>query len=486
MRTTVFIALAVLATAPGEEIIRIDPHAAGKPFPHYWERMFGSGRANLSLRESYRQDLKAVKRATDFEYIRFHAIFHDENGVYMEDNSGRPVYNWTYVDQIYDGLLANGVRPFVELSFMPAQLADHASPHAFWYRPNVGPPKDWRRWGQLVEEFTGHLTGRYGVEEVAHWYFEVWNEPNIDFWTGVPKFETYMRLYAEAARAVKRVDSRLRVGGPATAQAAWIPEFLAWAVRENLPVDFVSTHAYANDTSQDLFGTNEAIPRREMLARAVRKVYEQVKASGRPGTPIIWSEFNASYKNEVQVTDSPFMGPWLANTIRACDGMAAMMSYWSFSDVFEEQGVARTPFYGGYGLIAVGNIPKAAYNDFRLLHRLGTERVPAAQDSAIVTRRADGSLAIAIWNYSEPEQAGSPRVYRLAFGGSAPGLRMSVVDREHGSALRAWQAMGSPPFPSSKQREELRKAAELPSPAVITGNSITLPPHGLALIETKP
>ena len=109
-------------TPPTEEIT-IDTRAATRPFPHYWEQMFGSGRAILSLRDSYRSDLRAMKAATGIRYVRFHAIFHDEVGMYAEDSQGQPVYNWSYVDQIYDGLLENGVRPFVEMSFMPRALA---------------------------------------------------------------------------------------------------------------------------------------------------------------------------------------------------------------------------------------------------------------------------------------------------------------------------------------------------------------------------
>src|ERR1700757_3781251 len=104
-------------------VIVVDPSAPAHPLPHFWEEMFGSGRAILSLRDSYRRDLRDVKNATDFKYIRFHAIFHDEVGVYGEDPSGAPIYNFSYVDQIYDGLLENGVHPFIELSFMPRKLA---------------------------------------------------------------------------------------------------------------------------------------------------------------------------------------------------------------------------------------------------------------------------------------------------------------------------------------------------------------------------
>src|ERR1700736_2226980 len=176
----VLILFAALPAQPAE-IISIDAHATGRPFPHFCERMFGSGRAILSLRESYRQDLRDTKAITGFEYVRFHAIFHDEVGLYDEDANGKPIYNFSYVDQIYDGLIANKVRPFVELSFMPKKLtSDPNALHACWYKQNVAPPKDWDKWGQLSEAFTRHLVERYGIEDVSQWYFEVWNEPNLN------------------------------------------------------------------------------------------------------------------------------------------------------------------------------------------------------------------------------------------------------------------------------------------------------------------
>jgi xylan 1,4-beta-xylosidase len=267
-------------------------------------------------------------------------------GVYDEDAQGRPVYNFSYVDRVYDGLLENGVKPFVELSFMPRKLAANLTPHPFWYKPFLSPPNDPAKWGALIEAFTKHLVDRYGKDEVEKWYFEVWNEPNIDFWDGVPKQATYFQLYDETAAAVKKVDPKIRVGGPATAQAAWVDSFIAHCTQNRVPFDFVSTHVYGNDTSKDVFGNDVPIPRRDMVARAVKKVYDQVKTLAAPDTPIIWSEYNATYMTQQEVTDSAFMGPWLANNIRECDGLANIMSYWTFSDVFEEQGVVKTPSTG--------------------------------------------------------------------------------------------------------------------------------------------
>jgi xylan 1,4-beta-xylosidase len=473
------------------ETIDIDATQAGRPFPHFWERVFGSGRAALSLRESYRDDLRRMKRDIGLEYVRFHGIFDDENGVYSEDREGRPAYNWSYVDQIYDGLLANHVRPFVELSFMPAALACSQVPYAFWYKPLPAPPRDYGKWGGLIENFARHLVERYGTDEVSQWYFEVWNEPNIEFWTGVPKQETYFRLYRTTAEALKRASGRLRVGGPATAQAAWIGQFIAWCAREKAPLDFITTHIYANDTSQDVFGTHERIGRRDMVARAVKKVYEEVRSSAMPGVPIHWTEYNASYKNEEEVTDSAFMGPWLANNIRECDGMATTMSYWTFSDVFEEQGVVKTPFYGGFGLIAAGGIPKASFNAFRMLHELGDRRLPAASESALATRREDGSLAIAVWNYSDPEEKGSPREFVLKFRGVRDGAaaQITLLDAGHGSALGVWKSMGSPSHPTREQQARLREAGKLETAEAVEVRGrplrVKLGDKALALLEVR-
>jgi xylan 1,4-beta-xylosidase len=470
--------------------ITVDASAPAHPFPHFWEKMFGSGRAILSLRESYRNDLRETKRITGFGYVRFHAIFHDEVGVYDEDKDGQRIYNFSYVDQIYDGLLENHVRPFVELSFMPKKLtSDPNALHPFWYKQNVAPPKDWNKWEQLVEKFARHLVDRYGVDEVAQWYFEVWNEPNIDFWAGNPKEETYYELYDHAAHAIKRVSPRLLVGGPATAQAAWVDRFLAHCKQKNVPVDFASTHVYGNDKAEDVFGTHEKIPRTQMVCRAVRKVHDQIAASPYPDMPLIWSEFNADYGNDRKVTDSAFMGPWMADTIRQCDGLTQMMSYWAFSDVFEEQGVVKTPFYGGFGLFAERGIPKPAFNDFALLHQLGDMRLEANSDSTLVTRRKDGSLAIAVWNLFLPEETGSPKTLTLRFKnlGSAYSASVTIVDGEHGSPLPAWDKLGRPALLSLQQIEALRKAAALPSPRredIQDGSlTLTLQPHALALIE---
>src|ERR1700691_4265925 len=269
----------------------------------------------------------------------------------------------------------------------------------------------------MITQLMKHIVDRYGIDEVSSWYFEVWNEPNLDFWTGAPRQKTYFELYDHTARDIKAVSPRLRVGGPATAQAAWIPDMIKHAEKTHVPLDFVSTHVYGNDTASDVFGTDENIPRDQMVCRSVKKVHDEIKASSQPNMPLIWSEFNAAYDNVVEVTDSVYMAPWLATTIAQCDGLTEMVSYWSFSDVFEEQGVVKTPFYGGFGLIAAGNLPKPSFYAMSLLHELGDERVENNNSDVLVTKSKDGSLVVAIWDIVSPGSTGTPKTIKLELKG---------------------------------------------------------------------
>jgi xylan 1,4-beta-xylosidase len=482
-----FFVCAFVAHARAQEQVEIDAGATATPFPHFWEQMFGSGRAILSLRESYREDLQAVKHVTDFRYVRFHAILHDEVGVYNEDEHGVPVYNFAYVDQIYDGLLKNGVRPVVEISFMPKKLAFNPDAlHPFWYKQNVSPPKSWEKWDGLMTNLARHLVERYGIDEVAQWYFEVWNEPNIDFWGGVPRQKTYFELYDHTARDLKAVSPRLRVGGPATAAAAWVPEFLKHTTDNKVPVDFISSHGYADDTVEDLFGTNEQIPMDERVCRAIGKVRMQMKAAGKPDLPLFWTEWNVPGMMESR--DTIYVGPALANTVRQCDGLIDMMSFWTFSDVFEEGGPIPRPFGGQFGLRAEGGINKPSYYGFELLHQLGDRRLANKSNNIIVTKTKDGGIAIAAWNIVDPDQHGTTRTMTFLFRGvshSAHAL-LQRVDPEHGNVLKAYAAMGRPIYPTTKQVEQLNRESALPSPEETTLRegklSLTLEPNALVLI----
>jgi xylan 1,4-beta-xylosidase len=476
-----------------QETVTIDAHAKATPLPHFWEQMFGSGHANLAMREAWRDDLSAVKSITEMKYVRFHGILDDENGVYTEDEHGKQQYNFTYVNEIYDGMLARGVRPFVEISFMPKQLAAHPAPHAFWYKPNVAPPKDYAKWDALIRAFAQNLIDRYGSDEVAQWYFEVWNEPNIDFWVGQPKQSTYFELYSHTARALKSVSPRLRVGGPASAAEEWVPAFLKYMHDNNVPVDFLSTHGYADENYEHTFTPANLPPMDDRLCAAMAHVKQQIAASPMPKIPWFVTEWNVIGIDKAR--DTTFVGPAVANTIRECDGLANIMSFWTFDDVFEESGVKREPFDGGFGLIAPYSIRKPSFNAFVMLHHLGNERLANNAKDVLVTRRPDGSLVVAVWNIADPPGAhqhggaGAEKHMQLSFENVPADAKVSItrLDPTHGNTLAAYQKMGSPRYPTETQVRELNEAAKLSPPEETTLRdgkiSVDLPVNSLVMLD---
>lgn len=502
-RLLVLAAVSAVAFAPcvslrAQETVSVDAGGPTTPFPHFWEKMFGSGRANLMLRESWREDVRAVHGVTGFTYVRGHGILHDENGVYNEDEHGNAVYNFAYVDQIYDGLLKAGVKPVVEVSFMPKKLAFNPdSLHPFWYKQNVSPPKDMRKWDALMTALAQNLVGRYGIEEVSTWYFEVWNEPNIDFWNGIPRDKSYFELYEHTARALKAVSPRLRVGGPATAAADWVAPFLKYVNERHVPLDFVTSHGYADDTIDNLFPDNPSVPRDtpmdDRVCLAINKVRGQMKAAGKGDVPLFWTEWNVQGQSESR--DTTFVGPALANTIRACDGSVDMMSFWTFSDVFEEGGPIPKPFEGNFGLRAEFGINKPSFYDFALLHRLGNERLQNASKNVIVTRTADGAVALAAWNLLDPAEngqpasVGKPKVMRFEFKGVPARAKVTVerVDDEHGNVLPVYAGMGKPVYPTPQQVDEMNRRTALPAPEQMTLKDgrleLTLEPNALVLVR---
>ena len=228
--------------------IEVDLKTTDGALEHIWSRCGGSDRAAITLREQWRNDLTRAHTEMGLERVRFHGIFNDELGVYAPSIlSAKKAPNWQNVDQVYDGLLARGVRPFVELSFMPKYLASGKQAFGF-YGGNITPPVSFEAWGDFIKAFVTHLVDRYGSDEIRQWQFEVWNEPNLVFFWSSDQ-ATYFELYKHTVQAIKSVDPRIEVGGPSTALTAWIPEFLAYCQQNQLPVDFVSTHIYAGRRS---------------------------------------------------------------------------------------------------------------------------------------------------------------------------------------------------------------------------------------------
>lgn len=480
------------AAAANERTMTIDLQSITGDLPHYWEKAAGSDRTAVGLRAQWRQDLVRAHRDTGIQSIRCHGLFDDEMGI-AQNGAGR--FNFLYVDEIYDFMLDNGVRPFVELSFMPEAFASSAN-RVFAYKGNISPPRNWKDWHDMVQAFTQHCVKRYGIAELSNWRFEVWNEPNISFWAGTQA--DYFELYRQSVLAIKSVDQRLQVGGPATAQLDWIPDLIQYCTQKDLPLDFVSSHIYPTDPQRPIFGKDNLYPYDEVIPRGLEHVNQQISASAMPHLPLWiteWSSQNPAF---------------IAETLKDCIGLAETMSYWTFSNVFEEGGVPSGIFNNTFGMLDQWGIARPSLHAFAFLHQLGDKRLQASDGPLLATRRADGSPAVLVWNLiptkssglslaammaSHPgseKPEGEPLTLHLRVKGANGRKRVTVreVNNEVGTALPAWQAMGSPEYPSQDQIKTLRAAAELPKPATHTlaaGEpaefAITLPPNGLALLE---
>jgi xylan 1,4-beta-xylosidase len=218
-------------------------------------------------------------------------------------------------------------------------------------------------------------------------------------------------------------------------------------------------------------------------------VHDQIAASARPGLPLMWTEWNVPSFGPLNARDTSYVGAALADDIRQCDGLVNMMSFWTFSDVFEEGGPGREPFNGSFGLIALGGIKKPSYSAFALLHKLGPERILPDSSNVLVTRRRDGSLAIAAWNLVDPDKTGTARSVDFEFHGVPldSHVRVSRADSEHGNTLAAFQKMGSPRYPTRAQVRDLNRVAEKASVqrSQLSRGSIKLqvPVNGVLLLE---
>jgi xylan 1,4-beta-xylosidase len=472
--------------------VRIDTREAAGPLPHIWEECAGSDRAAITMRESWRKDLERWKQEAGLKRVRFHGIFNDEMGVFapsiLTPKPKQP--NFRNVDEVYDGLVARGVSPFIELGFMPKVLASGTRSFGF-YNANVSPPASMDAWADFIKAFVGHLADRYGLEAVRTWPFEVWNEPDLPFFWGGDQ-QKYFELYKATAVAVKSIDPALTVGGPATSGSHWLSEFTAWCGPNNAPVDFITTHMYAGGDQKKDFGPDSNLAQADVIPEAMRLARQKIDRSSLKGRPLWLSEWSS---------DSPAM---IAHVIAGCLPYCQAMSQWTLSATYEELGVNRHLLKESdtaWGMMVRG-IAKPSFNTYKLLHRLGSERLNASGPT-LASRTAQGRVSALVWNLADVNQAtGNPyqdyqRVVKgeakqlvVEFAGARPGqkVRVSYVDQERGSPMPAWRKLGSPEYIKMADIELLRKSAEIPAPEIMRLDAarrltLDLPPEGVALVE---
>ena len=443
----------------------IEIPASGRPFKNNATYCVGTGRIGLALQKEYLEHLKIVQESIGFKYIRGHGIFSDDVGIYREyeiDGEIHTFYNFTYLDRIIDSYLELGIRPFLELGFMPEKLKS-GEQTIFYWKGNVTPPTSYEKWAGLVKATLNHLIERYGREEVITWPVEVWNEPNIGFWAGT--MEEYFTLYEYSARAVKEVDPRIQVGGPVICGVEtekWLRAFFEFCIESGAPLDFVSRHCYtANQPTlrgHYIYHTlNEPTYMIEELkeTRAIMADYPQIA-----DLPLHITEFNSSYVPVCPVHDTDFHAAYIARILSEAGEYADSYSYWTFSDVFEEQDVPKAVFHGGFGLVALNSIKKPTFYAFEFFSRAGKELL--YRDDNLLVTRDENRYVIIGWNWGEKKENDTAKSYKLKLPAISEEaiLIKKEVGGAQGNPLRTWSNLGKPRTLNKEQLAVLQASAE--------------------------
>ncbi|HET6985837.1 MAG TPA: xylan 1,4-beta-xylosidase [Kribbella sp.] len=470
--------------------VTVDAVAEGIELATPWVPMVGSERLSqlLCTERSGGHEIgaeleQALRRMHDeigVRTVRAHAIFHDDTRVYAEVD-GEPSYDFEVVDAIYDKLLAIGLRPVVELGFMPRDLASDPSKTVFAYGAIISPPKSYGRWHDLVRALVQHLVERYGLDEVLTWDFEVWNEANLEvFWSGT-KAE-WLHLYDVTAAAVKSVDERLAIGGPSSAAAGWVDDLLAHAAAEGTPVDFVSTHTYGS-------------PPLDVRASLERHGFGDAR--------ILWTEWGVTPTHFNPINDSVFSGVFLLRGMRSAAGRVDALAYWVASDHFEELGRPPRLLHGGFGLQTVGGLAKPRYHAMTMLSRLGPVELPVSVSGdgggslieAWASRDRD-RIAVLLWNLTldQTKAAGAPELSRTVHI-ELPGVDPSwtatatTLGIGVGDVAAAATDLGIGDWPTDDELAKLAEWSKLVStPLEWTGSGLdlTLPMPSAILVELAP
>ena len=427
----------------------------------------GTGRMGLALQQAYQDQLRLVQEEIGFSHIRGHGLFSDDMAIYqeyLEDGVRKVEYNYTYLDMVMDSYRRLGLSPFLELGFMPDKLASGRQTLFYW-KANTTPPRDYGLWADMVQQLLRHLMERYGADEVVTWPIEVWNEPNLPgFWEKADR-EAYLKLFAVTFRAVKEVDPRFGVGGPAICgvqDAVWMRTFLDFCRREGLFPDFITRHHYTTEPPEASghYGYAKLSDPEYGFAnlQSTRDIVDSYPEFA--GLPIHLTEFNTSYIPNCPLHDTNQNAAYLAHQLSRLGDVNESYSYWTFGDIFEEQGVPFSPFHGGFGLVANGGIPKPAFWTFAFYKRLQEFGGVCAyrDDAAVILRREDGSCQGVVWNHKSG--AGDLNLdFALPVPDGVYTLVTKTVDEDCCNPLKVWHDLGEPPCPDERQNRLLKESA---------------------------
>ena len=497
--------------------IQVDAGTSEGPVRPVWS-FFGYDEPNYTYAENGKKLLAELRGlSTAPVYVRVHNLLTSGDGsaslkwgstnAYTEDAEGRPVYDWEIVDRIFDTFHEKGITPLVEVGFMPEALSTHPQPYKHDF-PNGNiftgwayPPKDYAKWEELVYQFAKHLRERYGDKEFKNWLWEVWNEPDIDYWKG--SREEFFKLYDFAAHGILRAVPDAKVGGPDTTGAAgakaaeFLRAFLEHCARgenaatgkQGAPLSFISFHPKGSP----VWKSDHVQMRVERELLSVEKGFEVVASFPEwRGTPVILGEWDpegcaacsARNKPENAYRNGNLYAVYTAEalkdtlTLSEATGVNLMgVVTWSFE--FEGQ-----PYFEGYRELATNGIDKPVLNAFRMFGMLRGERVKLISDSAAaretvlhpgeakiegvdgLAARGARKLEIIVWNYREEDIAEPARKLRIEIVGLPASVKRAkveefAIDEERSNSYTSWKKMGKPQSPTAKERAALETASRL-------------------------
>lgn len=493
-------------------IIEIKKDVPLVPFHKHWQFCVGSPHATYALRKDYFEHLKLVHDELGIQRVRFHGIFCDDMHTMHKMSDVMPLpgagnyseqsFRWCAV--AYDNVLAAGMKPFVELGFMPRDLAAKKKHGMFFYKPNISPPKDLTKWTDYVQSFVRFLIDRYGLDEVRQWYFEVWNEPDlkIPFFAGTQK--DYFELYATTVKAIKEIDGSLMVGGPATSGSKWVPELLAFCKEQNVPIDFVTTHMYAGDPlggvessaekedvkfnfnalaaiklkkqlphdsllplMREVFVSNEApngLSRDALIKSAVKAKKDAL------GLPVYYTEWNMCATFSAPCNDTRMQAAYIVHAVLGTQDTIDGSSIWCFTDLFEELHPFPEEFHGGFGMVTQSGIKKPTFHALKFLNEAYGTRVDlpvehGGVDVAVFKGEQGYQILLSKLNFS-PGNKKAEITLRVAAEAEPSAVMIRRIDETHGNPLKLWQAMDSPQVPNKVQVQEISEKSAVHSEAM--------------------
>lgn len=458
-----------------------------------WQEGLGCDHALQLHRTDMVEQLRLVHDELGIRSLRFHGIFDDDMWTisdlcaFSPMPGGRRVRDWNFrqCGHVYDNLLSCGVKPFVELSFMPSQLAK-TKKTGLHYGNHTSPPKSWDEWGEYVRAFIRFLLERYGAKEVESWWFEVWNEPDLTgFFSGTKA--DYFKLYEITARAVKSVDEKIRVGGPSTSACKWIDEFIAHCRAGDIPLDFISTHHYPGDafgnliTPANYFGIFKtmlgAVKRRADLTETLGRMFfhpdkaarvtkdalsrmDDELAAKAGGLPVFITEWNSMAIFAAPVHDEKYSAAFIMKTVLDLKNDFLGYFFWCLSDLFEEQIQLNKPFVGGFGIISNDGVPKPSFWAFKLLSKLYPRRLDVGfrsnADVEYAAFRDGSSLQILVFAQSSDPRRNERHDVELEIDRAAINAQIERIDDERCNPKRLWLDMGAPQNLTPEQTESIK------------------------------